>query len=915
MQRPHARRARGRRARAASRSPCPALRVAHGAQRLPGGALSWRRVALPACCLYIGRQKPRMLLVCLAAALLCAVPPHARAAGGALPDAGLLDAGLLDAALVAELCDGAGLEFATEHPAPPEDPWRDWRHAVRVELCQAFYDGTGDDWCPLEDVPRRLREHLSGRAVILMAVTNLKLNTSFMRGTDESARHAAMARHEILTEESAAFRLSVARNNASCHGMCILPQEDPLATTGRWRGASAADVATKYREEALALKAQSPRSLSEESIHGAFVASGCHTCLDDARVQGAIEGCSGVQDGAAGELTCRGNPLLKPARSLPTTLKAIFKILINKVHKDNLEISDDKIDLFELLLFVHCCDVGLAGACTDYDFVSALLNGELRALRAGAGQPDHAMRVRVRLILYEVYVEAIETLMETYGHDVFAFASTDYLPIMTVQEMLFALSSYADDICAEALEGEEGLSNSFAATKMCKEELAALRARTEQAGRLFQQTSLGAAQAPGGAWLLLGGLIGLLLLACCAPRVKTPGRGGRRGRPRRQAAGKTARQRLQVTPAAAAARGRCVQHACGEAAAAATAAVRGIAATASHGLASVRAVLQSFAERLAHCSLAAAGCCDRLAASARRTAHSVHAAMLEVVVAVAARARGSVKGPRRVATAAAAAARAFLFALQAPDAEAKGNARDQPWPAEGSAAASEALTKAPEPAETCVDTAADAADNTASAADAASDVDAAPCDADVNIAAADDDTTNAPADAAAADAVDDTDADTDAGTDTDAEGTHDEDELERYYRLHRECETRIEQGAGVAINNEARMAACDAHICRLSGGADVSSRNRAAVKALKAALAEKENPEGEDLASMLRELILSRACDGCGASARAEGVKLSVCTRCRQAFFCSMECLERSWEAHEPDCTRLQKKRKKRQCV
>jgi hypothetical protein len=148
--------------------------------------------------------------------------------------------------------------------------------------------------------------------------------------------------------------------------------------------------------------------------------------------------------------------------------------------------------LFELLLFVHCCDVGLAGACTDYDFVSALLNGELRALRAGAGQPDHAARVRVRLILYEVYAEAIETLMETYGHDVFAFSlnNTDYLP---VQEMFFALSSYADDICAEALEGEEGLSNSFVATKMCKEELAALRARTEQAGRLFQQTSLGAA--------------------------------------------------------------------------------------------------------------------------------------------------------------------------------------------------------------------------------------------------------------------------------------------------------------------------------------------------------------------------------------------------------------------------------------
>ena len=52
-------------------------------------------------------------------------------------------------------------------------------------------------------------------------------------------------------------------------------------------------------------------------------------------------------------------------------------------------------------------------------------------------------------------------------------------------------------------------------------------------------------------------------------------------------------------------------------------------------------------------------------------------------------------------------------------------------------------------------------------------------------------------------------------------------------------------------------------------------------------------------------------CDGCGASARDEGVRLSICTRCRQAFFCSQACLERSYERHEPDCTRLRAQRKR----
>ena len=109
--------------------------------------------------------------------------------------------------------------------------------------------------------------------------------------------------------------------------------------------------------------------------------------------------------------------------------------------------------------------------------------------------------------------------------------------------------------------------------------------------------------------------------------------------------------------------------------------------------------------------------------------------------------------------------------------------------------------------------------------------------------------------------------------------------------------------------SKAVLATCDAHICRLSGGPDVSSVNRTAVKKVKARL--EEDPDHEGLASMLEELRLDRVCDGCGASARDEGVRLRICSRCRQAFFCSQACLERSYERHKPDCTRLRAQRKR----
>merc|ERR1719182_610464 len=128
--------------------------------------------------------------------------------------------------------------------------------------------------------------------------------------------------------------------------------------------------------------------------------------------------------------------------------------------------------------------------------------------------------------------------------------------------------------------------------------------------------------------------------------------------------------------------------------------------------------------------------------------------------------------------------------------------------------------------------------------------------------------------------------------------------------MRRAAKTEIEQGVDVE-ENKAMMVAFDAHICRLSNSPDASSANRAAVKKVKAAL--EEDPENEGLAGMLEDLKLVRVCDGCGASARDEGVRLRVCTRCRQAFFCSQACLERSYERHKPDCTRLRAQGKARE--
>merc|ERR1719504_305982 len=87
----------------------------------------------------------------------------------------------------------------------------------------------------------------------------------------------------------------------------------------------------------------------------------------------------------------------------------------------------------------------------------------------------------------------------------------------------------------------------------------------------------------------------------------------------------------------------------------------------------------------------------------------------------------------------------------------------------------------------------------------------------------------------------------------------------------RTYEMFIERGINMEFN-KARLAVLEAHICRLSGGPDVSAANRAAVKKVKAAL--EEDPENEELAGMLDHLKLVRVCDGCGASARDEGVRV-----------------------------------------
>ena len=71
-----------------------------------------------------------------------------------------------------------------------------------------------------------------------------------------------------------------------------------------------------------------------------------------------------------------------------------------------------------------------------------------------------------------------------------------------------------------------------------------------------------------------------------------------------------------------------------------------------------------------------------------------------------------------------------------------------------------------------------------------------------------------------------------------------QDMLESYKWLRRAAKTAIEQGVDVEYN-KAMLVAFDAHICRLSGGPDVSAANRAAVKKVKAAL--EEDPENVDL--------------------------------------------------------------------
>merc|ERR1719331_1048701 len=93
----------------------------------------------------------------------------------------------------------------------------------------------------------------------------------------------------------------------------------------------------------------------------------------------------------------------------------------------------------------------------------------------------------------------------------------------------------------------------------------------------------------------------------------------------------------------------------------------------------------------------------------------------------------------------------------------------------------------------------------------------------------------------------------------------------------------------------------DAKISLLTGGAGPSDDGDGLVVELRS------------LAGMLEDLKLVRVCDGCGASAQDEGVRLRVCTRCRQAFFCSQACLERSYERHKPDCTRLRAQGKARE--
>ena len=45
-----------------------------------------------------------------------------------------------------------------------------------------------------------------------------------------------------------------------------------------------------------------------------------------------------------------------------------------------------------------------------------------------------------------------------------------------------------------------------------------------------------------------------------------------------------------------------------------------------------------------------------------------------------------------------------------------------------------------------------------------------------------------------------------------------------------------------------------------------------------------------------------RRCDGCGRQFTLDVPKLRVCGRCRDNFYCSIECQRADWESHRPLC-------------
>ena len=118
--------------------------------------------------------------------------------------------------------------------------------------------------------------------------------------------------------------------------------------------------------------------------------------------------------------------------------------------------------------------------------------------------------------------------------------------------------------------------------------------------------------------------------------------------------------------------------------------------------------------------------------------------------------------------------------------------------------------------------------------------------------------------------------------------------------------------AAKAAGDTAHAAYYEYELAKMLGTADVYEKGAAASKALKAAIKNKNGKKETIIALQhsLDNLRLRRHCFACGACPFNDPtIKLRVCDRCHTVWFCSRECLERTWPEHQHTCERIVAKR------